>query len=463
LSSLDPLRGYDSYARSAVTAVDAGSLTSSAQFAVGNVQTQQGAVTANATGGARINLDDSGVYGSRASVTGNSLAAIAQSNSADNSLALSASAAAGASGVVASTQQGWGRVSATAQAQDSDKAFAIRAGYADGSQLSVSGNVVRAAAGQNEAFNRQAVTATTLAGTTIGYLPTLRSAFDGDAAISADHAVLNQQTGSGNVTAIAAPGLIGLPVGSSWGGSLAVTGNEVSARANVNQSSNALEIAAQGSLAATGVVSNAQSSQGGSTSALVGGKTATFIGAAAYRLDYGTTSVTGNMLNAAAAGNTTANVLNAASAGTSSYGSAASFQVLNQQQNTAGMNAAVQNATIGMALGFPHDVNGNLGAYAANAYGPGSMNGSTATVQGNQVQASAHGNTASNAIAVTGAGSNAALSNRQSNAASINATVSNVMVGIGGGQAVGSNGSVSGNSVSAQAVGNTATNALRLK
>jgi hypothetical protein len=428
----------------------------------------EGAVSATATGAGRINLDDSAVHGGTASVSGNSVAAIAQSNSADNGLSLSAGNAIGVSGAVASVQQAWGRVTATATTQDSDKAFAVRTERAEASQLTVSGNVFRASAGQNEAFNRQVVTASALTGSGAGagYLPTFVDSVEGGAGSTADHAVLNQQSGSGNVTAVATPGLIGLPVGSTWGSNLSVTGNEVSAKANVNLSSNTLELATQGTLAATGTVSNAQVTQGGNTSALVGGKTGTFIGTSAWSIDGGTASVTGNSLGAVAGGNSAGNVLNA-SASRFAAGLSPSFQVLNQQENTASMNAAVQNATIGMALGFPHDVTGKLGAFGSTGYGYGGMNGTTATVQGNQVQASGYGNTASNSIGLSAAGgaagAGAAIANRQVNAATISATVSGVMVGIGGGQSAGSNVVVTGNAIAAQAVGNTATNVIGFK
>ncbi len=441
-----------------------GALSSDAAYAIGNVQQQNGTVSATARAANRVNFESSSVYGGTATVTGNTIAGIAQSNSAVNSLALTSTGSSGVSGSVASLQTASGQVSGSVGPATDEEAFLVKANYASWTPMNVSNNVIRTSAGQNEAFNQQVVTGATISGggrsSSVGGLDPAA----GQVWVNADYVVLNQQTGSGNVNATATPGQIGVTGYSAYDAPMSVSGNRVAATANVNMSSNVLSLSAEGGLGASGVVANAQTTQAGATSALVGGgEGGMVVGTTTRYVGGATLAVSGNSLNAVAGGNNTFNTLNAtggtlASGGKSDNGM--SFAVLNQQSNSASMNAAVQNATVGVTMG---------GGYGAGIFegGYGGMNNSAATVLGNQVQAAAYGNTASNAVGLTaGSGATAMagsmLMNRQTNSASIDASVSGVTVGAIAGYTGSSTLGVTGNSISAQAIGNSATNVMKI-
>jgi hypothetical protein len=432
-------------------------VASAAGFALGNVQSHDGRVEASASSSDRINLDWSGVFGSSASVTGNLVAAVAQSNSANSTLGLTTTTANAVTGAIASVQSASGRVSASAQAPTEDGAFFVRGQALFGAQMTVSNNTMRASAGQNEAFNQQSVTGSAI---NAGGPSNNISAFiagPSSAPTGVDFSVSNQQYGAGNVEAVAMPARIGVVADSVYGGNLTVSGNQVLSKANVNTASNALTLAADGVLGASGAVSNLQSTGTGAVTATIGsGESATVVGVMPSALNGTAIAVTGNSLAALAGGNNGANVLNASGATLPASGSAApSFAVLNSQSNAAAMNAAVRNATIGVAMnGYGYEGTG--------------LNSASASVQANSVTAAGYGNTASNAIALgmpqaAAGAATASLVSRQTNTAAISASVSNVNIGIMGATANGSSGAISGNSVSAQAVGNSVVNAIALK
>jgi hypothetical protein len=429
-----------------------GGIASSARFAVGNVQFSQGVVQARSTASHAIDLQGGLFLGGSAAVTGNTLAGIAQANSANNVLSLSATHAEATGGAISSQQNAASRVSATAEASADGGAFHVRAGHALEAQLSVTDNRVRASAGQNEAFNQQTVHVGSIAAAS-GPVFGLELAMPVEPAPS--FSVTNQQQGAGNVEALALPGQLGVGLGAVHGGSVAVTGNEVSAKANVNTASNALTLTAQGRLAVGGLVSNTQTTGDAPVSATVGSIQApTLVGVTAADLNSTAAVVSGNVLNAVAGGNSGVNALNAT--GQTTQGASPGFQVLNTQTNAAAMNAAVRNASIGITANGMYYESQGLG-----------MNGVHGAVQSNSVQAAGYGNTASNAIGLSapaaGTGASASLVNRQTNTAGISTLVTGVNIGITATGAHGSMGVVSGNSVSAQAVGNSSVNVINLK
>jgi hypothetical protein len=165
-----------------------------------------------------------------------------------------------------------------------------------------------------------------------------------------------------------------------------------------------------------------------------------------------TAGIAGNSLAAQASGNTASNVLNvAATQPTASFFGGPAYSVLNNQSNAAALQAAVSYSFVG------------LNAAAA------ALQGTAASVSGNQVLAAGTGNSASNVVglgtqSLQGTqGGGATVSSVQSNGASINAAVRGVQIGVVGGYVAGSAGTVQGNSVSAQAVGNTARNVISAK
>jgi len=164
-------------------------------------------------------------------------------------------------------------------------------------------------------------------------------------------------------------------------------------------------------------------------------------------------TVDNNSVTAQANGNQAMNALNAvAVSGISTNGSATNptFAVLNSQttnQTVSGLGiSAVLNAT-------------NLGTSFS-----GVSTSTTANAQGNQLQAIAYGNSASNAIGMSPLTpglntASAAITNVQYNLASISASVTGASVAVSGALSGGSV-NVSGNTITAQVVGNRAVNSI---
>jgi hypothetical protein len=119
----------------------------------------------------------------------------------------------------------------------------------------------------------------------------------------------------------------------------------------------------------------------------------------------------------------------------------ADYAVLNVQSNNAGVSATAQNLAIGVLSGGPV------------------TNASNMSVSNNIVSAAATGNRAVSSIglnSVAGSLPSASLTSVQVNTASVSATVTGAVIGIGAGGVSGSNAIVSGNNISATAIGNSA-------
>lgn len=446
-----------------------------ADFAVSNVQNQSGALTSTLDSTQMINVAAAAVNGGALTVSGNTAASVAQANSAGSSLTLTGANQSNLTGALLSVQTATAGVSASQVAKDGTNSLAVRTSSLNTTAVTVSNNNLLVSAGMNEAFNQQTVSGATLAAdtsrgnetaeVTLGGVTTLTSASSGAA-----FSVQNVQSGAttGSVSASAQPALIGISNSGSTvaDSNLTVADNAVTAKANVNYASNALNLAASNTLAGSGSVNNVQ------TSAVTSGVTAT-IGDSATPVNVGiappvpvsgsTLTVSGNALNAQVGGNTAVNALNAtalnsigngsvtaptsSATSTPSTSNTATFAVLNYQGNSSAMTATVQYASIG------------LGAST-------SLVNSSATVQYNTVLASGYGNTASNSLGMSALTGNAnaassGISNVQYNTGSVTALVSNVSNGIVGGAGVsGGQTTVSGNSIAAQAVGNSAVNRI---
>jgi hypothetical protein len=263
------------------------------------------------------------------------------------------------------------------------------------------------------------------------------------------------QTGAGNVTATANPGMIGAQVNSISGGSVAVNDNTVAARANVNQATNTLDLNAGSTLNATGAINNVQTTSAGfNVMSQIGNLAPTTIGvmdAGGSTLTNTSATVDGNRISAQAGGNTASSTLNAI-AGSSIGGSAGTtYQVLNYQSNLSGMSASVANSQIGL----PNNVGGSQ------------VNTAT-SVTGNQVIGYAYGNSSTNTIGMSSmaAGLNqasASVNNTQYNGGNISATIAGVVSGSVGGSISGGSVVVSNNTITAQAVGNSAVNRITAK
>jgi hypothetical protein len=389
--------------------------------------------------------------GSSLTLSNNTISALAQNNSATNTLALTPTNLTGMTAGVASSQLTDGSVTATAssaESMDADSAaFGIAARDVSDTPVVLANNTFSAVAGMNEAFNTLTAGGATLLGRG-GDAASVVGEY-GPFTTLVDFSVVNAQSGMGSVSALANPGLVGF-TGSLDGGSLSIAGNTVLARASVNTASNLLTLAATNSLTATAVVNNVQEMNSSVSATVVPDDGTMTLGATLSPGGASTVSVSGNSATAQATGNLASNVLNA-SAVSGISGSALSttptFAVLNQQRTQAtvdGVSAMVNGTTLGAAL------NGT---------------GGTTSVQGNRLVALAMGNSADNLIsmsALPGSLNTAtvAINNVQYNMASITAAVNaSSITGSGSVSGAGSV-NVSGNTITAQVVGNRAVNSI---
>ena len=436
---------------------------SSSDWAIANIQsnTSTAGISAATTGTVQmtlgaVELAEGGVSAS-SSLTGNTLKALAQSNSASNEIKLNITEFTGATAGVVSYQNSTAAVSASLSPAGSGL-FAITTGDVTGGSISVSGNTASALAGINEAFNTLTVTGANL----LGRGADVSSSVGTASSTGVDFAVMNAQSASTSAAATVDVGTSGFSTsGSFTGGNVGVTGNAVLARASANTANNALTLSAANRLEASGVVNNVQDMADATT------VKATVNAASAIGAEFGSVAgnavvtVQDNTVTAQATGNVANNALNAtATNGIAAAGSSATsptFAVLNYQKtgsstateaNPYGIQSAINGITVG-------------GAQVGGALNGGSFNASA-----NQLLSVAYGNSANNAVVVSALApglntASASITNVQYNMASINASVSGVNVQASG--TVGTTGgsvNINGNSTIAMAVGNRSVNSI---
>jgi hypothetical protein len=441
------------------TAGGAASVSSSADFNAVNWQTQTaGAVMANVQANVRINLNNSDVTGGSVTLSNNSIGAIALDNSAVTGVLLNApNVTTTASAGNYQTATGAAVASLTTQSAQAASAM-IWAATATDTPLTVSGNTVTAAAGQNEAVTVLDVNATTIAGR--GFATTLAAYAGGVATSTGDFSVLNVQNGSGGATATAVPGQIGIRIDSITGGSASVINNTVGTQAIVNNATNQLNLTATSGISATGSVVNVQTAAGtvgattGDTVNLVPVMTVIGINGDAVPttvdLSGAPATISGNTLQAIGGGNTALNSINLTAGSTIGAATGTTFMILNDQTSSANVTSRVANANIGLISPT------------------GSVTNSAVTVNNNSVLASAYGNRATNSIVTTslpGGGTLASYSinSTQSNTGNLAASISGVTVGITSGSVTGLTGTVGSNVISASAIGNSSTSNITSK
>ncbi|HTM95798.1 MAG TPA: S-layer family protein, partial [Croceibacterium sp.] len=189
-------------------------------------------------------------------------------------------------------------------------------------------------------------------------------------------------------------------------------------------------------------------------------------------LNGGSITVGGNATTALARGNTATNALNYAAGANYGTGTGnpahsslavnggdagvngvavAQAAVLNAQVNTGAVSASAGDVMNGVVLngdgGFPLVTNGSV------------------RVAGNSVSAAAYGNTANNRLTLASLNTGqptAAVANYQANSGPVTASITSVTYGVGTGfgSTTGSALSVTGNQVTATAVGNSAVNTI---
>ncbi len=397
-----------------------------------------------ATGTALANL-----VSGNTSVLDNTLSSAATGNFANNELAMKAGTLDAASGSNLSNTQTSGQSPITASTMGG---IGIVASGGTGGSLAnslsgnntTSGNAMTADAIANQAVNLLSMAAdTTLnagANTTLSNTQASGSAVDATSA----GGVGMQASGSGSV-------------GSVISGNASVLDNTLAARAGQNEAANTLKLDA-GTLANAGTVAlNSEQTATGSSTAQVTTNTDTVGIMATGTLGsmLGVATVTGNTLQSVAFANSATNLLSIdASTGNQANASVGNTQT-NGDVNVPGSGAVTATTTLGGSLGV--DVGGTFA-------------GSVANVNGNQVTASAYGNSASNVLNANGGagipGYALAGTNVQTNSGAINAAVngpsgSGASIGLNTGLASpGYTANVLGNTVASVAYGNTAYNQL---
>ncbi|MFB9149023.1 beta strand repeat-containing protein [Roseovarius ramblicola] len=431
------------------------------------------------------NSDGNAIDGSSVSQSGNSSLATALANSAVNTL----SSGSGAANVNASTQLGntqtnIGAVAATGSSSVGVVAAANAATVTDAtginlSSVDVSGNVSSASAVGNQAQNTLGATgANILSGDQGASGPSATNAtvdasgFAGDVNANAGNLLLSNQANAGtissannsNIVTIDASAATGTGAAAS-GSTLSVGGNAVEARATANLAlNNSVNVGdmATATTGATGIVGNFQfnDTTGAVTASASTTTSVTLNGAGtAGALANGTADVSGNSVLALARGNVSQNVLNAegSNVGTGSTNATttsvlpdsgvlnASFGVFNEQVQQASVNAS--------STGASFRVN------ATSTTGQ-ALNGASASLSGNSVQASGFGNVATNSVTLTalngtGNDATAAIFNGQTNSGNITSTATGASIGVfSTGLVTASSAAVGGNSIGSTAVGN---------
>jgi hypothetical protein len=445
------------------TAVNAtnGAVGTTADFSLASTQTQSGlGINSNTEGSVRIATQGSDVTGGTLTLNGNQVNAKAQANDVSNLATLSATNVT-ASGGIANSQISTAPVSASQSTQAGQGAtFNITADSTNGTNVTMTGNKALAQAGQNTAVNQLVVEGTTITGR--GFNNVSAYVAGGISRLNADFSVINQQIGGAgsSVTAVSVPATIGTRIDSVTGGSVVVNGNSATAQAQVNNATNLLILQGKtpgtdpSSVAASAAILNSQTTSANTAvNATVGdgGTTATQVGVMTnvnpLTITNAPVTVSGNAVTASGGGNTAFNGLQVTAASAlNASGGTPNFAILNYQTNAATVTSTINLAMVG--------INAPLGT----------LTGSNASVIGNQVLAEAYGNKATNTlIASTLNGNNLTsqlLNNNQSNTAAMTSTVTAATVGIIGGTSSGASSVVSGNSIGATTIGNTATNTM---
>ena len=457
-----------------------GTATASGQLALQNVQKSNGKATAN--GYSNVTAVDSTttlpISTSKLTVQGNALTAQAIDNQGTNTLSLAATNAGSlpftSPAALLNDQIATNGATATAAATDTAPAATSN------STTTLANNVTVAEGVGNQGTNSLSVTAANAA--TEGSIAVANSS-----SATADYALGSTQNNSGPISSSASNSVTnsdgaGVTTVGLDAGAASITGNQTQSLAFGNDVSNALNMSGA-NLTATGALSNGQSNSGvvTATGSMAGTVSLTGTGGASPSpaAQDAALNVTGNSLEAQGVGNAATNALNVPA--TANYGTAnqasgasingvaeASYALANNQGNTGAVSATITGTAGSPSASFGVALNGGTnGALGSD----GALN-TVATVANNNVTAHAFGNSASNTASVAALNSGnptVAVSNYQNNAANVTATVTYAHMGVataGGIGAVGALGStlnVGGNSIAAQAVGNSGVTSVITK
>lgn len=438
--------------------------TATADFALANRQnTSTGTLTSAVFGTFAIDMVNAeDITGSTLAVDGNSQSARSIANTAANGIAIDANNLTAGSALV-SNQSSTAAVAAT-----SDVDIFAPAGMLN-SSVSLSDNSNTALAVINNATNTTTVSSNNAdqVGPAANALLSagLLAGYDADG----DHVLVNLQVAATSATATAVTSIFNDDTGAVTdaidASSVTIEGNSTAAEASANRSVNTMVLDAGASLDASGGVQNAQSNTGAVTASATTDATVGF-SATPIALNAGSVVIDDNSTSAVARGNVANNSL-AVSAG-SNYGvPSADATVLLDVSILGATSVSAKNAVLNLQFN-----DGAINASSTGADYTVVLNGTTDTalnstisVGGNTVSAAAYGNTATNTLTLASVNTGmptAAIGNRQANTAGVTASVTTVTYGIGPsvGAITGSSLSVSGNAITATAVGNNSINTI---
>lgn len=434
-------------------------------FALASLQTDAAALSATA-GNVVVGIDGAGTLvasaadDSRLAVTGNAVRADTRGNESVNALSLTGFSTLSGGAGIASSQSASGVNAASITGTE------LRIGLSgstavSGSDLSLTDNLMQAGAVGSAASNRLRVESTTLAGNAApaGTTATAQatSATAVNAVVNADFGVGNSQTQTGAVTAaISGSGLVSMPGADSTDGVVTIDGNTARAAAQANVADNTLQLSGGGIGDVGAGIANAQYAARAVTATQTGTVSGTSFAVQAASTEDTVSTVNGNQIVASAATNEVLNALSVS--GTTVEGrTGTGFAIASAQTAAAGASVT--------ATSRP----GLLGLSTAG------VNGGAATVSANAVSATSSVNRAINALTLDAESSlsgNGLVQNSQSSVGAASATLGDTSgattttLGVSApvtGQGVALNGTrvnVSDNSLNAQAVGNTVSNAL---
>ena len=453
--------------------------TANTAFAVANAQISgTGTVTAKIDEPATISsLVTGATSGSNVSLNGNVIDAFGVSNKASNGLSLTGTTIATDAGVLnvqssnapVSSTIGLGADATTAASRADGGVIAEFDANVTGSAIAVNSNVTRGSAIGNVGNNSLAVSATTLSGGGTGNKAAAVGSVDGAATATGDYSLANSQslgnTSASKTNVAAAYGIdVGLIAGSaSTNSRLSVSSNNQFAEALGNSGTNRIALTATGAGAAAGADPTAALSnvQDGNEAEIVSVSKMTVFANAESSAS--SVALNGNSNTALGVINNAVNSI-AVSAVTLDGSAAVGGIVASSNTTTAdyALNS-VQGASGPLASTARLDIY-NLDKDAASTTG---TVGSVITLTGNATTAEGTANRITNALSAlaTDNGATAGLNSSQASAAgvTVNAT-SSVGYGLASLLAVvpatDSSISVDGNSTTALARGNSASNAL---
>jgi hypothetical protein len=396
------------------------------------------------------------ISGATLSVSNNSQRGSAVANTAVNSVAVSGNS-------VSTTTALASQQSSAASVAASSNLELYAPGAVANSSVALSGNKNVSLGVINDVTNSLAVSGTNVSPVGIAANANLVAG-----TATGDHVLNNVQTASTSVSSTANTRLynqdqMATATTGLANSSVSVTGNTTTAEASANRADNSVALNGAALQGANAGLANTQSSSAAVTANASTSATFQLNGSplAPAALNSGVT-IDGNSTTALARGNTANNALNVAAG--ASYGASTAA--------TAGSTLAGTQATAAVL-----NTQGNSGAVTANATGTyqvalngqsvgvvaGLTNG-TAAVTGNTVAAQAYGNSANNTLTVAAPAvgrPTAAVGNYQTNSGAIVATASGVSYGVGvTGATNGSTLRAAGNQITATAVGNSAVSTI---